>query len=209
MKNSLNEKIKRRYNRISKIYSKMDGMINKQWRISLLEQTSGDVLEVGIGTGSNFPYYPEHIRSLTGIDFSPNMLKHAKDKVANSQFTFPVKLIEADIQKLPFQDNTFNSIISTCVFCSVPNPIQGLQELRRVCKPNGRIYMLEHMRSEKKQVGIILDLLNPITVRLWGANINRDTLDNIKKAGLEIHSKKHLMGTIMREIVLTPAKDAK
>ncbi|PLR82192.1 SAM-dependent methyltransferase [Bacillus canaveralius] len=206
MKSNINEKIKKRYNRISGIYEIMDRMIKEQWRQDLLSQVSGKVLEAGIGTGANLAYYPADIISLTGVDFSKGMLKHADAKLENADFNYPVKLTEADIQELPFPDNTFDSIVSTCVFCSVPDPVQGLKELRRVCKPNGHVYMLEHMRSKNIVAGLAMDLLNPITVRLWGANINRETLDNIKLAGLKMEENEQLMGTIVRKLVLTPYK---
>lgn len=200
MDNLLNEKIKRRYNRISGIYELMDRMIKEQWRKDLLSKVSGKVLEVGIGTGANLPYYSSEINSLTGVDFSQGMLKHAKDKVQSGKYSFPIELIEADIQELPFEDHSFDSVISTCVFCSVPDPVKGLKELKRVCKPSGKIYMLEHMRSENKVVGVIMDILNPITVKLWGANINRETIKNIERAGLKIDTNIMLMGSIFRQI---------
>ncbi|RSK52367.1 class I SAM-dependent methyltransferase [Bacillus canaveralius] len=206
MKSNINEKIKKRYNRISGIYEIMDRMIKEQWRQDLLSQVTGNVLEAGIGTGANQAYNPADITSLTGVDFSKGMLKHANTKLINTDFNYPVKLIEADIQELPFPDNTFDSVVSTCVFCSVPDPVQGLKELRRVCKPNGHIYMLEHMRSKNRVAGLLMDLLNPLTVRLWGANINRETLDNIELAGLKMEANEQLMGTIVRKLVLTPDK---
>lgn len=200
------EEIKRRYNRISGIYEVMDRMIKDKWRRDLLSQVSGKVLEVGIGTGANLPYYPKDILSLTGVDFSNGMLKHAKEKVLSGKPDFPIELIEADIQNLPFPDNTFDSIVSTCVFCSVPDPIKGLKELRRVCKPNGQIYMLEHMRSENKIMGLALDMINPLTVRLWGANINRETLRNIEKSEIKIEKNIQLMSSIVRQLTLIPNK---
>jgi ubiquinone/menaquinone biosynthesis C-methylase UbiE len=202
----VSKKIQRRYNRISGVYEIMDKMIKTEWRKELLSQVSGDVLEVGIGTGTNLFYYPSDISSLTGVDFSQGMLKHAFEKLSKGDFPFPVKLIEADIQKLPFPDHSFDSIVSTCVFCSVPDPIKGLKELRRVCKPNGRIFMLEHMRSENKFLGLVMDLLNPLTVRLWGANINRETIKNIELSGLKIEIDLQLMGTIMRNLAVSPNK---
>ncbi|MFB6469431.1 class I SAM-dependent methyltransferase [Cytobacillus sp. Hz8] len=207
MDNLLNEKIKRRYNRISGIYELMDRMIKEQWRKDLLSKVSGKVLEVGIGTGANLPYYPSEINSLTGVDFSQGMLKHAKDKVQSEKYSFPIELIEADIQQLPFEDHSFDSVISTCVFCSVPDPVKGLKELKRVCKPSGKVYMLEHMRSENKVVGVVMDILNPITVRLWGANINRETIKNIECAGLKIDTNIMLMGSIFRQISMGPDKE--
>lgn len=203
------EVIKRRYNRISSIYEVMDKMIKDKWRHDLLSQVSGEVLEVGIGTGANLPYYPKDIRSLTGVDFSSGMLKLAKEKVLRGNFPYPIELFEADIQNLPFPDNTFDSIVSTCVFCSVPDPIRGLKELRRVCKPTGQIYMLEHMRSENKIIGLTMDILNPLTVRLWGANINRETLRNIETSDIRIDSSIFLMGSIFRQLTLSPNKNTR
>lgn len=116
-------------------------------------------------------------------------------------------LIEGDIQALPFPDDSFDTIISTCVFCSVPDPILGLKELKRVCKPTGKIFMLEHMRSENKILGMVMDLLNPITLSLWGANINRETINNIDHSGLRIETNSCLMGTVFRSLMISPNKD--
>lgn len=202
-----NEVIKKRYNRISGIYDVMDKMIKEEWRFNFLSDVSGKVLEVGIGTGANLYYYPNKIQSLTGIDFSKGMLKHAKEKVSKGNFTFPIELIEADIQALPFLDNTFDTVVSTCVFCSVPDPFIGFRELRRVCKPTGRILMLEHMRSENQLVGAIMDMLNPLTVRLWGANINRETTKTIESLGLKIETNAPLMGSIIKHLSVNPNKE--
>ena len=121
-------------------------------------------------------------------------------------FHFQLQLLEADIQALPFPDNTFDTVVSTCVFCSVPNPFVGLQELRRVCKPTGRIMMLEHMRSDNKLMGVVMDMLNPLTVGLWGANINRKTIKTIERSGLKIETDSYLMGSIFRELAVKPNK---
>jgi ubiquinone/menaquinone biosynthesis C-methylase UbiE len=203
---NLNEVIKKRYNRISGIYELMDRMVKEEWRKNLLSQATGKVLEVGIGTGANMPYYREDLVSLTGIDFSRGMLTHAIAKNKQGSFSFPIDLIEGDIQELPFPDEMFDSIVSTCVFCSVPDPVKGLKELKRVCKPTGSIFMLEHMRSENKLVGGVMDVLNPLTVRLWGANINRETLKNIELSNLKVESNKPLMSSILRELSISPCK---
>ncbi|MGG0717138.1 class I SAM-dependent methyltransferase [Robertmurraya massiliosenegalensis] len=201
------EEIKKRYNRISGIYEMMDKMIKDKWRVDLLSHVSGKVLEVGIGTGVNLRHYPKNISSLTGVDFSRKMLEIAQKKKLSGDFQFPIELIEADIQYLPFADDSFDSIVSTCVFCSVPDPIKGLEELRRVCKPSGKIYMLEHMRSDNRLIGVVMDVLNPLTVRLWGANINRETLKNIEKANIKIYKNISLMSSVFRELTLSPKKN--
>lgn len=184
----------------------MDRMIKNEWRKNLLSEVKGEVLEVGVGTGANLPFHPEYIHSLLGIDFSKGMLKYARDRALQKKYNFPIELAEGDIQELSFPDDSFDSIVSTCVFCSVPDPVKGLNELRRVCKPTGRIYMLEHMKSENIWAGLAMDLLNPLTVRLWGANINRETLKSITLSGLKIETNELLMGTVVRKIVLSPNK---
>ncbi|MBT2692393.1 methyltransferase domain-containing protein [Bacillus sp. ISL-55] len=206
LKQELNEKIKKRYNRVSKIYDRMDRMIREDWRRDLLAGAYGDVMEAGVGTGANLSFYPNNIQSLIGVDFSSDMLKYAKQKASQLNASYKMELIEGDIQELPFPDNSFDTVVSTCVFCSVPDPIVGLEELRRVCKPDGQILMLEHMRSENQAAGLVMDILNPITVGMWGANINRETMANIKSAGLSVVGEERLMGSIMRRLLLSPNK---
>lgn len=201
----INQKIKKRYNRVSGIYDRMDRMIKSDWRSDLLSRVHGNVLEVGVGTGANLGYYPTEA-NVTGIDFSEGMLKHAHEKLKSIENKDRIKLLEMDAQALDFPDNSFDFVVTTCVFCSVPDPVKGLKELRRVCKPEGRILMLEHMRSENPILGPIMDIANPIVVNLWGANINRRTLENINKAGLLIEKNEQLMGTIMRRLVIKPNK---
>ena len=109
-----------------------------------------------------------------------------------------------DVQDLQFKDQTFDTIIATFVFCSVPDPIRGLQEIKRVCKKDGRIILLEHVRPSSTLGGRIFDLFNPVTVKLMGVNINRNTVANIKKAGLSIMEEKDLFLDIVKLIVVAP-----
>ena len=184
--NNKSEKIKKRYNRISKVYDllekPMESMAMGEWREKLIDKIEGNkVLEVGVGTGKNFIYYPENL-DVTGIDFSEKMLEKAKDKIKDKK---NIKLIEMDAQSMNFPDNTFDTVVTTCVFCSVPDPVEGLKEIRRVCKNNGKVIMLEHMRSSNKVVGKFMDIINFIPFNIWGANINRKTIENLIKAGFK------------------------
>ncbi|MCC5894040.1 MAG: class I SAM-dependent methyltransferase [Alkalibacterium sp.] len=206
MTKNTNEKIRHRYNRISPVYEAMDKMMKDKWRRELLENVHGQVLEVGIGTGVNLAFYPEGIH-LTGIDFSPGMLNKARKKVETLQLPYQVDLIEMDIQEMDFPDHSFDYVVATCVFCSVPDPIKGLRELGRVCKPDGKIIMLEHMRSDNKVAGKLMDIINPLPVTLWGANINRKTLDNINEAGLTVEQSDDLVYTIVKKLKVTPWKE--
>lgn len=185
MKNN-SEKIKNRYNRISKVYDllerPMESMSMGKWRGKLIERIEGEkVLEVGVGTGKNLIYYPSNL-DITGIDFSEKMLKIAKEKTKDMK---NIKLIEMDAEDMEFEDNTFDTLVTSCVFCSVSDPVKGLKEIRRVCKKDGKIIMLEHMRSKNPAVGKFMDIVNFIPVNIWGANINRRTIDNLKKAGFK------------------------
>ena len=177
-----------------------------KWRKNLLKDVKGTVLEVGIGTGKNLSFYPEGIQ-LTGVDFSPKMLEKASERIEELNLSFPVTLKEMDIQQMDFPDDSFDYVVSTCVFCSVPDPVKGLKELKRVCKSDGKIIMLEHMRSENELLGKLMDIANPVPVSIWGANINRKTLENIEKAGLTIEENEELFHTIVRKLKLSPRKN--
>jgi len=181
-----NEKIQKRYDRVSSIYDllekPMELMAFSKWRERIIKRIEGEkILEVGVGTGKNLQYYPENV-NLTGIDFSKKMLEKAKERAENLD---NINLIEMDAEKMTFHDNSFDTVITSCVFCSVPDPVKGLKEIRRVCKPDGKIIMLEHMRSRNKLVGKFMDIVNFIPLNIWGANINRKTMENLNKAGLK------------------------
>ncbi|SEK55136.1 Methyltransferase domain-containing protein [Carnobacterium iners] len=180
------KKIKNRYNCISKIYDVLEGpmeaMTKSAWNEKLIDAIEGKkVLEVGVGTGKNLLFYPDNVE-IIGIDFSEQMLKKAIQKTKGKE---TITLIEMDAQKMSFADDTFDTVVTSCVFCSVPDPVEGLKEIRRVCKPNGKIVMLEHMRSQHRLVGKVMDAVNFIPLHTWGANINRKTLENIVKAGFK------------------------
>lgn len=195
------EVIRQRYNRTAKFYDLMDKMIPESIRRAAIGQATGNVLEVGVGTGKNLPFYREGC-IVTGIDFSPGMLAKARQKV--QKVKVPVTLLEMDAQHMSFPDNSFDTVVATCVFCSVPHPIQGLQEVRRVCKPSGAIVLLEHVRSENPLLGWVMDLFNPISLYLIGSNINRRTVENVRAAGISVHQVDNVGGNMVKLIVAGP-----
>lgn len=199
--NEQTEVIRRRYNRTARFYDLMDKMIPDAIRKQAIEKARGKVLEVGVGTGKNLPYYKEGCE-VTGIDFSPGMLARAKDRVKEAKV--PIILLEMDAQHMTFSDNTFDTVLATCVFCSVPDPVQGLKEVRRVCKPGGQIILLEHVRSDNPILGWLMDVLNPVSLHMIGSNINRRTVDNVKAAGISILNVGNLSGKIVKLIIAKP-----
>lgn len=195
------ETIKRRYNRIAGIYDHLESMMEKgkmaDWRRAVWEQARGKILEVGVGTGRNISFYPADT-DITAIDFSEKMLQKAREKA--DLLKKHVDLYLMDVQNLEFSTDTFDTVITTCVFCSVPDPVKGLSEINRVCKKDGQIIMLEHVRSQKPFLGLIMDLINPLTVRISGANINRHTVENLQKAGLQVEVEQDLMMDIIKRL---------
>lgn len=206
-KNTNYDPIRKRYNRLAFIYNFLEAPLEyfrfASWRKKLGDRIVGSrVLEVGVGTGKNLPYYLREIE-ITAIDFSPGMLKRARNKASAEDVR--VALIEMDVQQLDFPDNYFDTVFATFVFCSVPDPVAGLKELKRVCKPEGKLLLLEHMRPGNVILGFVFDVLNPFVVRMMGANINRRTLENILKAGWKIRVKEKLSSDIVWWIEAEPA----
>jgi ubiquinone/menaquinone biosynthesis C-methylase UbiE len=197
---------RKRYDRIAFFYNLMDAPLEHlrfaSWRPMIRDRIKGrKALEVGVGTGKNLDYYPDEVE-ITAVDLSPRMLKHARRRVG--MLGLNVRLLEMDAQNLAFPDQCFDTVFATFVFCSVPDPVEGLRELRRVCKPDGRLVVLEHVRPGNTIFGIFFDLLNPFVVRMMGANINRRTVDNIKKAGWHIQAEQNLSSDVVRLIEAIP-----
>ena len=189
-----------RYERLSSFYDLMESMPERRFaplRKRLWSLVKGRrVLEVGVGTGKNIDYYPQGVH-VTGIDLTPGMLEQARKKANSLNLDLDLRL--GDAQSLEFEDDSFDAAVATFVFCSVPDPVLGLKELQRVVKPGGQIILLDHVRSEKTILGKLMDALNPLVVRMTGANINRRTVENVSKAGLQIENVVDLgMGDIIK-----------
>jgi len=173
-----------RYDRIARMYDAMERGSERRfapWREALWQQVRGPrVLEVGGGTGKNMPFYPPGM-DITAVDLSPRMLERARTRAAREGYG--VNLQEADIQALPFPDASFDTVVATFVFCSVPDPILGLGELRRVLVPCGQLLLLEHVLARHPLLRTLMQAANPVVVRLMGANVNRRTVQNVQRAG--------------------------
>lgn len=119
---------------------------------------------------------------ITSIDLTPEMLERARKRAVDLDLNIDLRL--GDVQALEFPAASFDSVVATCVLCSVPDPVLGLSEISRVVKPGGQVWLLEHMRSANQIVGILMDVITPLVVRVMGANINRRTVENVRKSGL-------------------------
>jgi len=197
---------RRRYNRIAFLYDFMESPIERlrfaSWRKKLTDRIVGPrALEVGVGTGKNIPYYSADVQ-ITAIDLSPRMLERAGRTAM--KLNLNVELLEMDAQDLAFPDHSFDTVFATFVFCSVPDPVMGFRELKRVCKPDGRLLLLEHMRPDNPILGFIFDVFNPMIVRMMGANINRKTINNIRQAGWQIKVEENLSSDIVKWIEAIP-----
>ena len=200
-----------RYQRLSAIYDPMEGMAEaryRPWREQLWALVKGPalsgavgprVLEVGVGTGKNMLYWPKGAQ-MTAIDLTPGMLEIARRRARELSLAADLRL--GDAQALDFSTATFDAAVATFVFCSVPDPVLGLRELARVVRPGGQVLLLEHMRSANPLLGALMDFVNPLVVRVMGANINRRTVENVRAAGLRIENVENLgTGGIFKLIV--------
>jgi ubiquinone/menaquinone biosynthesis C-methylase UbiE len=165
-------------------------------------QAYGVVLEVGAGTGLNFPWYhPERVERVEAIEPDSAMLAYARERV--KQATVPISLTRASVETLPFADASFDSVVVTLVFCSVEDSAQGMQEIRRVLKPQGTLFLFEHVRSQSAWVALLQDALVPLTTRLFGnCHWNRDTARTAQEAGFAITHMRRLKGGLDPHIVL-------
>ncbi len=182
------ERVRKRYNCAAPLYDAVEGVLERVlyrgWREPAWDKVEGgEILELGVGTGKNLLLYPVG-GNITAVDISGQMLLLARQRAERLGST--VRLMQMDIQSLGFADDSFDTVIGTCVFCSVPDPAAGLREVARVCRQGGKVVLFEHVLSGRPLTARIMNLLNPSIAWLAAENINRKTIVSVQGAGLDI-----------------------
>jgi ubiquinone/menaquinone biosynthesis C-methylase UbiE len=153
-------------------------------RQNLLKNATGKVLEIGSGTGVNFPLY-RNVNRVIAIEPSQHMIDQslAKRKLA----VVPIEMVNASAERLPFEDHTFDTVVATLVFCTIPNVEEAINELKRVCKPGGKILLFEHVKMGNTILSSMQEGLTPLWKKICdGCCLNRDTLKAFTSQGLKI-----------------------
>jgi ubiquinone/menaquinone biosynthesis C-methylase UbiE len=165
-------------------------------------QAYGTVLEVGAGTGLNFSWYnPKRVEQVEAIEPDSAMLTYARQRA--TQAPVPIRLSQASVEDLPFADASFDSVVVSLVFCSVEHPARGMQEIKRVLKPQGTLFLFEHVRSQNTWLARLQDALVPVTTHLFGnCHWNRDTARSMREAGFDIMRFRQAKGGLDPHIVL-------
>ena len=164
-----------------------------QIRSDMLAGASGRVVEIGSGTGANLEHYPRTIEELVCTEPEEPMARRLREKAAGTGL--PVRVVEAPAERLPFDDDSFDTAVAALVLCTVTDPRAALDEIARVLKPGGRFIFLEHVRAEDPGLARWQDRLHPLWLRFGhGCNCNRATLETIDSSALTIES--HRRGVI-------------
>ena len=155
------------------------------YRERVVGQARGRVLEIGVGSGLNLPYFGSEVDALVGLDPSRPLLDRAR--AAAARLSVPAEFIEGLAEELPFEDRSFDTALCTFTLCSVTDPARVLDELRRVLRPNGRLLFVEHGRAPERSVAAWQDRLAPCWCRLsGGCHLNRAPLELLAGAGFQL-----------------------
>ena len=191
--------VRGRYDRASRTYDLLtfgEDLREGDDKRRLYSRARGRTILVAVGTGNDIKYLPPGL-DVVGLDISPGMLERARPRVGPYQGRIELRVM--DVQQLEYGDNSFDTAVTACTFCSVPDPVRGLRELYRVLKPGGQLLMFEHVRSNVPMVALMLDALTYIS-RLLGPDLNRDTAANVRRAGFQIVREQNVYFDIVRAI---------
>ncbi|HEV2763331.1 MAG TPA: class I SAM-dependent methyltransferase [Pyrinomonadaceae bacterium] len=195
------------YDRLARVYDRATRPLERLGLARLRAETlgalpeRGSLLEIGAGTGANFPFYPRGAR-VCASELSGEMLKAASVKRGGARAE--VTLMRCRAEALPFADASFDAACATLVFCSVESPAGAFAELRRVVRPGGTVALLEHVRPPDP-LGYLFDALSLVTVPLLEDHFNRHTLEDARRAGLEIvRVRRRLLGVVQTIVCRVP-----
>ncbi len=155
-------------------------------RSEVVNQAHGTVLEIGFGSGYNLPFYKD-AQKLYALDPSEELFAYAKDRIAS--VSFPVAYLQCSAEKIPLEDNSIDTVVSTWSLCSIPDLPKALKEMKRVLKPNGRFLFVEHGQSPKSMNSLVQKLVTPVTRHFTGnCHLDRKIDDCITDSGFVIES---------------------
>ena len=171
-----------------------------RWRRSVVGPAHGRVLEIGAGTGLDFPHYRAGVWVIA-TDPDLGMLERARSRASEANARF--ELVVADAEALPFRDAAFDDAVVALAMCTIPRPALALGELRRALRPDGMLRMLEHVRVDRPAfVGRLQDWITPLWRPLaGGCHLNRRTVENVQDAGFELIALKSHVGGFVREML--------
>jgi ubiquinone/menaquinone biosynthesis C-methylase UbiE len=197
--------ISEKYDRFARWYDWVEGVPDllgvRRLRRQLFRRASGKVLEIAVGTGKNLRYYPRGCR-IIAVDLSREMLNVARKRAAKS--SMDVSFLLADAQALPFSDRSFDTLVSSLTTCTFPNPVAALREMARVCRPAGRILLLEHGRSNRDLLGRWQDRHADQFAKPLGCHWNREPLELVRAAGLKVVESQRVFFGIFHRIEAKP-----
>jgi SAM-dependent methyltransferase len=176
-------------------------------RRDVLAAATGDVLELGAGTGLNVDAYPPTVASLTLTEPEPSMARRLEGLRGGP------RVVQAGAERLPFEDDAFDTVVSTLVLCTVEDPDLALREVRRVLRPGGALLLIEHVRSSRPRLAALQDRLHrPWRAIGYGCNCNRDTAATLRRAGFATTALRparwRRMPSIVRPLIAGPAEPA-
>jgi ubiquinone/menaquinone biosynthesis C-methylase UbiE len=198
---------RRLYDRVARLYDLLDLPFERRRyapiRPVLFAGTGGTILDAGVGTGRNIPFYPAGAE-VTGIDLSPGMLQRARRRRA--ALGIAVDLREMDVRRTDFADDHFDHIVATFLFCVLDpeDQVPALRELARICKPGGDIRLLEYCYSADPRRRFVMRLWAPWVRFAYGAGFDRDTERHVEAAGLRVATSRFLYADIIKLLVLRP-----
>jgi ubiquinone/menaquinone biosynthesis C-methylase UbiE len=203
--NFTSRELSEKYDRFACWYDWIEGVPDilgvSRLRRRLLGRASGRVLEVAVGTGKNLPYYPPNCR-ITAADVSRKMLSAAQKRASKLSMDGSFLLVDAEF--LPFADRSFDAVVSSLTTCTFPHPVAVLQEMARVCRPAGKILLLEHGRSDREWLGRWQDRRADRHARQLGCHWNREPLELVRQAGLKIHNSRQIFFGVFHQIEAVP-----
>lgn len=171
------------------------GSDNRAWACS---RAGGKVLEVAIGTGLNIASYPPDVR-LTGVDLSPAMLQIARRRA--DDLGRSVDLREGDAHELPFEDSSFDTVVCTFSLCNIPDVERAVTEMKRVLRPDGKLVLVDHIRSSNVVVFAIQKLIEFVSVRMDGDYMTRRPSEQVRRAGFAVDEQERFrLGGIVERL---------